>query len=167
MVHSAKIRFITALSDALVFLFLSGCATTYHSQGEEVDVGGGLFSHGLNFKVTGSYWTNDYNGTKPQQRFLVVKTSLTNATNQPLAFQVPYSLEFALISAEGAQYAPVAKVGHFAQNENVNPGMTATGEVVFDVPDGIYTLRTFVHNALIGVYPKESDVHEILLTPAK
>ena len=136
------------ISVLALLLCVVGCgAKTYPEQGYEVEhFGGGIFGGGFRFRITETYWSENYSGATPEHKYLIVKTAITNPQNAPCGFTSKYTLVFMLINQRGTQYAPKISSGEFGLDGNINPNMTAEGVIVFDVPNGNYALETAIFN---------------------
>ncbi len=141
----------------IALMVLTGCSTTmFAKQDEEAFFGAGALSktQPFKFKILESYWTSNTtleNGIplqKPQAKYLVVKTSITNLTNEPQGLACPFNLRFILINDRGTKFIPNVYTGTFGNctTSAVNPGMSDIGILVFDVPDGPYSLYTFLYD---------------------
>jgi len=132
-------------------LFFSSCATSQSlsSENEEITFATKFLtgSGGFKFKITESYWTNNYKGNKPKNSYLVVETAITNPGDEPSTFKEDHKLFYRAISDNGVEYAP-------SVNENeanfpdyaINPKMSSKGELAFDIPKGQYQLKMMLYN---------------------
>src|ERR1700730_1196855 len=116
-------------------LFLSGCAKpaenrTEYSMGERVPVGQ------VTYVVVESAWRNQlgesFRVRSPEQRFLLVKISVTNGTGKDIS--IP------LLTLEGSNGQLYRELGNgegvdswFGVLRTISPGETQQGNIVFDV----------------------------------
>ena len=130
-------------SAALFFLLLGGCqkagpTRTDFSMGERVRVGE------MTYSVIETAWRPQLGeGLKtrtPEQRFLLVKISVTNGTGKDVSIPL-----LTLEGANGQTYSEMAN-GESVDNwfgllRTLNPGETQQGNILFDVPLTSYKLR--------------------------
>jgi hypothetical protein len=124
-------------------LFSSGCGKprethTDYSMGERVPVGQ------LTYSVVDSAWRNQlgesFRVRSPEQRFLLVKISVTNPTSKDVSIPL-----LTLEGSNGQTYRELAN-GEGVENwfgllRTISPGETQQGNVLFDVPLTSYKLR--------------------------
>lgn len=109
-------------------------------------------AHKMNETVTVGYWSyrvsnsqwrssigSEYSRETPDSTFLIVNLTIRN--NDNTASVLP---PLKLIDPEGREYETSSKgmllEGYFGPLKSVNPGVTSTGRVAFDVPQGKYYL---------------------------
>lgn len=138
------------------------------SEGQETEYSfrEGLLTTPIIFKITvkESYWKDYYEmpgipeaartpetRIKPQDtedKFLVVKVSITNTENKTLMFPRSSPPSFTLIDEKGNEYHISSNpifgaeniMSKILQGVNINPNRSLTGELVFDVSKGNYML---------------------------
>jgi hypothetical protein len=124
-------------------LLLSGCAKPSvtrkdFSMGENVPVGQ------MTYVVVDSTWRNQlgqaFKARSPEQRFLLIKLSVTNGTGQDVAIPL-----LTLEGSDGQSYREVAN-GEGVDNwlgllRTIGPGQNEQGNILFDVPLTSYNLH--------------------------
>jgi hypothetical protein len=111
--------------------------TAPHAMNQTVNVG--VWS----YEVTGARWANsigsEFDRETPDAKFLLVELTIRN--NDRTSSTLP---PLKLIDSEQREYDESSKgaflEGSFGLLKSVNPGVTASGTVVFDVPAGTYWL---------------------------
>jgi hypothetical protein len=117
-------------------LLLSGCAKpqparTEYAMGENVPVGQ------MTYVVVESAWRNQlgesFRVRSPQQRFLLIKLSVTNGTGQDVSIPL-----LTLEGSNGQTYRELAQ-GEGVENwfgllRTISPGQNQQGNILFDVP---------------------------------
>jgi hypothetical protein len=130
-------------SAAFLVLFLGGCQKagpprSNFSMGERVPVGQ------MTYSVVESAWRpqlgEGFKIRTPEQRFLLIKISVTNATGKDVSIPL-----LTLEGNNGQTYREIAD-GEGVDNwfgllRTLNPGETQQGNVLFDVPLTSYKLR--------------------------
>lgn len=126
-------------------LLLSGCGEStstdsfVYKMGDKVPVGTMIYT------VLEAEWKSDLSGTDglpqtPQNRFLVLKVSMTNSGGAQVAIPL-LTLENAKKDS-AMEVSEVKNLPHWLGIVRlVNPAETETGLIVFDVPTGAYKLR--------------------------
>ncbi|MGO1439982.1 MAG: DUF4352 domain-containing protein [Brevibacterium yomogidense] len=81
---------------------------------------------------------DEYLGTTAQGQFILVEMSVANTGSEPSFF---FESDVSLLDADGNTYSPDSEAGIYAATDNdvmlleeINPGNTATGVIVYDVP---------------------------------
>lgn len=81
---------------------------------------------------------DEYLGTTAQGQFILVDMSVANTGSEPSFF---FESDVSLQDADGNTYSPDSEAGIYAATDNdvmlleeINPGNTATGVIVYDVP---------------------------------
>ncbi len=81
---------------------------------------------------------DEYFGTTAQGQFILVEMSVANTGSEPSFF---FEGDVSLQDADGNTYSPDSEAGIYAATDNdimlleeINPGNTATGVIVYDVP---------------------------------
>ena len=81
---------------------------------------------------------DEYLGTTAQGQFILVEMSVANTGSEPSFF---FEGDVSLQDADGNTYSPDSEAGIYASTDNevmlleeINPGNTATGVIVYDVP---------------------------------
>jgi hypothetical protein len=136
-------RFVPAGFAALFALFLGGCQKAQESRaqfamGERVPVGQ------MTYSVIESAWRTQlgesFKVRTPEQRFLLVKISVTNGTGKDVS--IP------LLTLEGNSGQTYREIGDgegvdnwFGLLRTISPGQTQQGNVLFDVPLTSFKLR--------------------------
>ncbi len=124
-------------------LLLSGCSKprqvrSEYSMGENVQVGQ------VTYVVVESAWRNQlgesFQVRSPEQRFLLIKLSVTNGTGQDVSIPL-----LTLEGPTGQTYREVAN-GQGVENSfgvlrTISPGQNQQGNLLFDVPLTSYKLR--------------------------
>ena len=124
-------------------LFLFGCqqskrTRTDYSMGERIPVGQ------LTYSIVESTWRTQlgesFRVRSPEQRFLLIKISVTNGTGQDVSIPL-----LALEGTKGQMYRELANgegvESWFGLLRTLSPGQTQQGNIVFDVPLTSYKLR--------------------------
>lgn len=124
----------------LVLVMLTGCKDKRDPSfigtfrmGEKVQAGDLIYS------VLEANWRTEIAGRAPENRFLFVNVSITNAS------KFSFSLPSFTLQAAGKSYAEVTDNMDNVQNwlgllRNLGPNQSERGWVVFDVPMGAYRL---------------------------
>jgi hypothetical protein len=94
----------------------------------------------LAYTVLEAGWRPDIDGKAPQNRFLVVRVSITNVSDKPVPAR-----PFELTGAGGRHYTEVTQNlqdfnGWLGLMREIQPNQTETGYVVFDAPLAAYRL---------------------------
>lgn len=106
--------------------------------------------HGVESGVAGI--GNDYFGTTAQGQFIVVDLSVTNIANEPQWFMLDYAT---LYNAEGQKFAASGEAMFYLEDgasilDEINPGNTLRGKVVFDVPASVTPVTIELQDSLFS-----------------
>jgi len=136
-------RYALGGSTAVVVLLLGGCQAqrqvrSEYSMGERVAVGP------MTYSVVESAWRtqlgDSFKVRTPEQRFLLIKLSVTNATGKDVSIPL-----LTLEGTNGQTYREIAD-GNGVDNwfgllRTISNGQTQQGNILFDVPLTSYKLR--------------------------
>ena len=120
------------------FFWGDGCSFPKKSL-ETYNEGDNIKTGNISYNVSNSRWAssigyNKFNFAKPDARFLLVNVSVKNEDKE--ARNIP---AFTLLDENGAEYE-TSKENHIRQGtlnllDALNPGVSKTGMVIFDVPE--------------------------------
>ena len=160
VIKRAKLS-ITFFLIVLPFMLFTSCSsiTKLSSEKDEVIFAKNLVSSGFQFRITESYWTNDYLGKKPEYKYLVVKIAIKNLGNDLLKLGGGLELYYRACGEGKDEFGPISVEGVDLSYQGINPKMTKTGILVFDIPFAQYNFKL----NLVDEYANVSGIDKLLL----
>lgn len=134
-----KLRFIAVI--ALILVIISGCSSytpaqsaTAASEPEVYEFGETGTVGNFAFTVRNMRDTDELGGQTTEGKFVVVEITAKNIGKEPASL---YERHFALVDGEGRIFDPFASYVEFGMERfagTINPGISKTAEVAFEVP---------------------------------
>lgn len=152
---------ITFFLIVLPFILFTSCSsiTKLSSEKDEVIFGKSLGFSGFQFSITESYWTNDYLGKKPEYKYLVVKIAIKNLGNGLFKLADGLALYYRACGEGKDEFGPISVEGVDLSEYGINPKMTKTGILVFDIPFAQYNFKL----SLVDNYADVAQIDKLLL----